>query len=172
MNMLSLSRFVEQTKRLCWSCGVIMMSIVFLSCVFIFLLFFSFLCQVGIYRFCLVNVDKDLDIAAKKLAFNSQLLLLVVGGLSFYGQWAMLAQFILLLVIPIRWLLKSKGAKVIRFSLLQLLFQYIFFISFLSVYHFTAFAVDKGVFRPLPNYISLPVIEPLNDKIKEVFIDF
>lgn len=149
-----------------------MMSIVFLSCVFIFLLFFSFLCQVGVYRVCLSKNDIELDLLAKELAFNSQILLVVSAGLSFMGQWGLLTQFVLLLVVPLFWFMKLNKTKVIRFIFLQIFFQYFFLFSFLSVYHFTSFAVEKGVFRPLPSYISLPVIDALDNEVKKVFVDF
>lgn len=149
-----------------------MMSIVFLTCVFVFLLFFSFLCQVGVYRFCLSDADLNLDVKAKQFAFNSQVLLVLIAGLSFFGKWAMALQFVILIVVPLFWIMGYKHVSALKLTLLQIFFQYFFMISFLSVYHFTAFAVEKEVFRPLPSYISLPLIEPLNDEIKKVFIHF
>ncbi|MCJ8347335.1 hypothetical protein MJH12_17480 [bacterium] len=152
-----------------------MMSLVFLSCVFIFLLFFSFLSQVVIIRMSLKEKTDDpsqTQTLAKKLAFNIQVLLLFAGSLIFYGKIAFVVQISLFFVIPMIWFRSSKKIHWWKASILQFACQYSFLICYLIIYHFTVFAVDSGVFRPLPANVSLPVISVLDDKIKEVFVAF
>lgn len=109
---------------------------------------------------------------SKAISFKIQILTVLSSFLFFYGKIAILFQFFLLIFIPLIWIKKYKNIYLFRVILVQLICQYFFLSSFLLTYHFTTFAIEKGVFRPLPSYVRLPVIKSLDNKIKEVFVRF